>query len=326
MGALKLSCTLELGKRMYEAHFGMEDAPFRITPDMRHFYQGADRGQILSALAYAVSRGEGVVKVVGEVGSGKTMLCRALEKELPENVTTVYIANPSISADHFLNVVVAELGLTFESLDSTDKFSLLQRLQTWLLEQHEQGKKVVLFIEEAQAMPKETLEEIRLLANLETETQKLLHIILFGQPELDKRLSDYDLRPLRDRITHDFYLSPVDKADCLAYLNYRTRVAGYRGIDLFSSTTSNVILKHSDGLLRRINVLADKTLLACFAEGLKMPTIGHVKKAISDTQFGSLSDAAPRKGKTNAVIALSLLGVVLFVTLLFVLKYLKSGA
>lgn len=317
---------------MYEAHFGMEDAPFRITPDMRHFYQGADRGQILNALAYAVSRGEGVVKVVGEVGSGKTMLCRALEKELPDHVTTVYIANPSISADDFLNVVVAELGLAFEASDElsgtgqTNKFSLLQNLQTWLVAQHQQGKKVVLFIEEAQAMPKETLEEIRLLANLETETQKLLHIILFGQPELDKRLSDYDLRPLRDRITHDFYLSPVDKTDCLAYLNYRTRVAGYRGMDLFSSATSNLILKSSDGLLRRINVLADKTLLACFAEGLKMPTIGHVKKAVSDTQFGSLSDTAPRASKTNAVIALFLLGVVLFVTLAFVLKYLKSVA
>lgn len=307
---------------MYEAHFGMEDTPFRITPDMRHFYQGADRGQILNALAYAVSRGEGVVKVVGEVGSGKTMLCRALEKELPDTVTTVYIANPSISADDFLNVVVTELDLNF---GVPDKFALLQKLQIWLLEQHQQGKKVVLFIEEAQAMPKETLEEIRLLANLETETQKLLHIILFGQPELDARLSDYELRPLRDRITHDFYLSPVNKADCLAYLNYRTRVAGYRGVDLFSGQTSDVILKHSNGLLRRINVLADKTLLACFAEGLKIPTVGHVKKAVKDTQFGSLSVSSPRKAKTNAVIALSLLSVAIFVTLLCVLMYLKSG-
>ena len=173
---------------MYEDYFGLERPPFKITPDTSLFYDGGKRGDILAALVYAIHRGEGIIKVVGEVGSGKTMLCRMLQLKLPDTVEIVYIANPSVSAEDILFVIAHELSL--QVTKEASKHEVMHLLQDYLLQRHMENKQVVLFIEEAQGMPLDTLEEIRLLSNLETDENKLLQIILFGQPELDQNLAN----------------------------------------------------------------------------------------------------------------------------------------
>ena len=215
---------------MYEEYFGLKRPPFKITPDTSLFYDGGHRGDILGALVYAVQRGEGIVKVVGEVGSGKTMLCRMLQLKLPSSVEIIYIANPSVSAEDILFVIAHELNLSIEK--SASKHEVMHLLQDYLLQRHMEAKQVVLFIEEAQCMPLDTLEEIRLLSNLETDQNKLLQIILFGQPELDDNLSRQSIRQLRERITHNFNLQPLSSAEIHNYLNFRMREVGYTGPEL----------------------------------------------------------------------------------------------
>ena len=171
---------------MYQEHFGLARPPFKITPDTSLFFEGSQRGAALDALVYAISSGEGIIKVVGEVGSGKTMLCRMLEVRLSSDVDVIYVANPSLSPDNILHLIAHELHLDVS--DEMSKVSVMQKIQSHLLEKHAANRQVVLFVEEAQSMPIETLEEIRLLSNLETDENKLLKMVLFGLPELDEKL------------------------------------------------------------------------------------------------------------------------------------------
>jgi MSHA biogenesis protein MshM len=268
---------------MYLEHFGLERQPFKIIPDTSLFYKGSKRGAALEALKYAVTTGEGIVKVVGEVGSGKTMLCRMLEIELPDNVEVVYIANPSLSPDNILHVIAFELKLNVNN--DSSKLEVMQKLQNYLLEKHAQGKHVVVFVEEAQSMPTETLEEIRLLSNLETNDSKLLQIVLFGQPELDDNLRQPNIRQLKERITHSFYLDPFPPKDIYDYLNFRMRAVGYRGPDIFSHKVANKIEKKSKGLTRRINILADKALLVAYSEGGHSVVNKYIEIAAKDSDF-----------------------------------------
>ena len=249
---------------MYEEYFGLERPPFKITPDTSLFYDGGKRGDILAALVYAIHRGEGIVKVVGEVGSGKTMLCRMLQLKLPDTVEIVYIANPSVSAEDILFVIAHELSLPV--VKGSSKHEVMHMLQDYLLQRHMENKQVVLFVEEAQGMPLDTLEEIRLLSNLETDENKLLQIILFGQPELDQNLAQQSIRQLRERITHNFELEPLTRDEIHNYLNFRMREVGYTGPELINNTVAKKVEQHSAGLLRRINIIADKILLSAFAE------------------------------------------------------------
>ena len=273
---------------MYQGHFGLERPPFKITPDTSLFFEGCQRGAALEALIYAVSSGEGIIKVVGEVGSGKTMLCRMLEVRLTDKVDVVYIANPSLSPDNILHVIAHELGLDVDT--SSSKLDVMQQLQAYLLNKHARDRQVVLFVEEAQSMPIETLEEIRLLSNLETEHSKLLQMVLFGQPELDEKLAQAQIRQLKERITHSFYLDPFPPKDTLEYLNFRLRNVGYRGPDVFNQKTANAIEKYSGGLTRRINILADKALMASFSEGGHEVTIKHVRAGAIDSDFKKKPD------------------------------------
>ena len=268
---------------MYEEYFGLSRPPFKITPDTSLFYKGGNRGDILGALAYAVHRGEGIVKVVGEVGSGKTMLCRMLQLKLPKSVEIIYIANPSVSAQDILFVIAHELGLSVDK--GASKHEVMHLLQDYLLQRHMEDKQVVLFIEEAQGMPLDTLEEIRLLSNLETDQNKLLQIILFGQPELDDNLSQQSIRQLRERITHSFNLSPLTSEEIHKYLNFRMREVGYTGPELIDLNLARKIEQYSEGLLRRINIIADKILLSAFAESTHNLTSKHVLAAVNDSSF-----------------------------------------
>ena len=277
---------------MYYTHFGLAQPPFRITPDTGFFYSGGNRGPILETLMYAIGQGEGIIKVTGEVGSGKTMLCSMLQSRLPANVETVYLANPSVSPEEILHAIALELQL--KPPRDASRLEVMQMLHGHLLERHAQGKQVVMFVEESQSMPISTLEEIRLLSNLETAHAKLLQIVLFGQPELDDNLRQPHIRQLRERITHSFRLNPLKPGEIRDYLNFRLRAAGYRGPDLFSPPVINAIARATNGLTRRINLIADKALLAAFAGNTHTLTLEHVKAAVRDSEFSNDEPSRPR--------------------------------
>ena len=267
---------------LYLEHFGLREPPFRITPHTDFFFDGADRGATLDALLYAIQHEEGIVKVVGEVGSGKTLLCRVLIERLPKHVETVYLANPSFSSDEILYAVAEELKIGF----SRERAPIaLRALQDRLIASYAEGRRTVILIDEAHAMPEETLEEVRLLSNLETSRHKLLQIVLFGQPELDEVLALPDLRQLKDRITHSFRMRPLSQEEVANYLTFRMRAAGYRGPDVFAPDAIGRITRASAGLTRRINILADKALLAAFSESKHAVTAREARVAIADSEF-----------------------------------------
>jgi type II secretory pathway predicted ATPase ExeA len=268
---------------MYYAHFGLTQPPFKITPDTRLFFPGANRGEVLQALIYAIVNGEGIVKVVGEVGSGKTMLCRMLEVELPEHVDMVYLANPSVAPEHILHAIAFELKLPVSTGD--DRLRVLQTVQEYLLKKHADNRRVVVFIEEAQAMPVATLEEIRLLSNLETGQDKLLQIVLFGQPELDRTLARHDIRQLKERITYSFALTPFSTEEIHDYINSRLRASGHRAGEVFTKGAIRAITRYSRGLVRRVNIVADKAMLAAYAVNATRVLPKHVHVAARDSEF-----------------------------------------
>src|SRR5258705_12338529 len=277
---------------MYLEHFGLREAPFRITPHTEFFFSGANRGATLEALLYAITAGEGMVKVTGEVGSGKTMLSRVLMERLPETVETIYLAVPSLTRDEMLCAIANDLGIDTTGANTT---RLVRALQDKLIELHAGGRQVVALIDEAHAMPLGTLEEIRLLSNLETGTEKLLQIVLFGQPELDSHLALPHMRQLKERITHNFTLAPLPPQEISEYLRFRLRQAGYHGPDLFNAEALRIISDASEGLTRRINIFADKTLLAAFAAGTHTITADHARAAVSDTQIVMMRRNSPRR-------------------------------
>jgi MSHA biogenesis protein MshM len=265
---------------MYNRHFGLSAAPFRITPDTRRFFGGGQRAEILDTLIYAISRGEGMVKVTGEIGTGKTMLCRMLQEHLPTNVEIVYLGNPGLNSHDIIAAIAMELGLPVAA--DTPSLHLHQQLQNYLLHAHQQGRQVVVFVEEAQRMPLQTLEAIRLLSNLETGQAKLLQLVLFGQPELNQHLDKHEIRQLKDRITHSFGLTPLSAATVRDYVRFRLHGAGYTGNELFTGPAYRQLAWSSAGLIRRLHVLADKALLAAFAQGCKRVHWQHVQRAARD--------------------------------------------
>lgn len=270
---------------LYLDHFGLDEPPFRITPHTDFFFDGADRGATLDALLYAILHDEGIVKVSGEVGSGKTMLCRVLMERLPEHVEIVYLANPSLARDEMLHAVADDLGVEFSQGRIT---VALRELEEHLIDLYAEGRRVVILIDEAHAMPEDTLEQVRLLSNLESNRHKLLQIVLFGQPELDAVLNKPSMRQLKDRITHSFRMRPLSEDEIGKYLTFRMRAAGYRGPDVFSPRAIAMIAKAASGLTRRVNILADKSLLAAFTESKHAVTARQTRTAIRDSEFGRL--------------------------------------
>ena len=275
---------------MYLTHFGLNEAPFRITPHTEFFFSGANRGATLEALLYAITHDEGIVKVTGEVGSGKTMLCRVLVERLPKSVETIYLANPSLSRDEILHVLAADLQIESRGERVT---IMLRALQERLIKLYAAGRRVVVLIDEAHAMPIETLEEVRLLSNLESNRHKLLQIVLFGQPELDEHLAAPNMRQLKERITHSFRLEPLVRSDVVSYIDFRMRAAGYRGPNVFAPAALKMIARISEGLTRRINILSDKSLLAAFADSTHQVGAKHARAAVRDSEFGGRRWSAP---------------------------------
>ena len=270
---------------LYLEHFGLAEPPFRITPHTDFFFDGADRGATLDALIYAILHDEGIVKVSGEVGSGKTMLCRVLMERLPPHVETIYLATPSLARDEILHAIADDLELRLTHERTT---VALRELQEHLIRLYGAGRRVVVLIDEAHVMPEETLEQVRLLSNLESNRHKLMQLVLFGQPELDATLAKPSLRQLRDRITHAFRMRPLSEPEVAKYVSFRMRAAGYRGPDVFALGALVRVARASGGLTRRINILADKSLLAAFTQNVHAVTERHVRAAIADSEFARL--------------------------------------
>lgn len=270
---------------LYLEHFGLSESPFRITPHTDFFFDGADRGATLEALLYAILHDEGIVKVSGEVGSGKTMLCRVLMERVPAHVETIYLATPSLARDEILHAIADELDLKLP--DDARITVVLRELQEQLIRLYAAGRRVVVLIDEAHVMPDETLEQVRLLSNLESNRHKLLQIVLFGQPELDATVAKPSLRQLRDRITNSFRMRPLSEAEVAKYISFRMRAAGYRGPEVFSERAIKLIARASSGLTRRINILADKSLLATYTGSSHAVSDRQVRAAIADSEFAA---------------------------------------
>lgn len=274
---------------LYLKHFDLEKSPFQITPDIDFFFSGSQRGGMLTALLHVACHEEGIVTAVAEVGSGKTLLARLMLSRLPEDISTVYLANPCFSRDEIISAISRDLGLTSQTGSTEEN---LAQLHQELLRRHALGQRVLLVIDEAHAMPPESLEEVRLLSNLETDRHKLVNIMLFGQPELDTLLQDRRLRQVRDRVIHRFELPPLPKDEAIAYIDHRLRIAGWRGGRLFTAGALGHLLKASQGRARRINLLADKSLLAAYAEGARQVEKRHVKAACGELHADPVAPGA----------------------------------
>ncbi|TDT36981.1 MSHA biogenesis protein MshM [Halospina denitrificans] len=266
---------------MYLSFFGLNEAPFSLTPNTRYFLRAESHAQALELLLVALREQEGFIKVSGEVGTGKTLLCRLLLNQLPEEVKTAYLPNPQLTPTGLFQALADELGLSLPDAENTHR--ALSALQRHLIDTAADGYSVVLVIDEAQAMPEETLEALRLLTNLETESRKLIQVVLFGQPELDVLLDQDSLRQLKQRITFQCRLSTLDRAAVDAYLQHRLAQAGFNGGRLFRPGAVRLIAKSSRGTPRLINILAHKALIAAYGQGAREITRSHAKQAIRDT-------------------------------------------
>ena len=267
---------------MYLYHFGLRELPFTLTPNTS-FYLGLEpHNEALEVLLTALKTGEGFIKVVGEVGTGKTLMCRKLLNEIPEHFVTAYIPNPFLKPDELRRAVAVELGVKQAQRMSVQL--LTQRIQQRLLELHSQGHSVVLILDEAQALPAESLEALRLFTNLETETRKLLQVVLFAQPELDERLAEKAFRQLKQRITFSYKLRAMNTLEVEHYIQHRLQVAGYKGASLFSHDIAKKLAKVSKGIPRLVNILCHKMLMLGYGEGSYQLTKKHLFQAIQDTE------------------------------------------
>lgn len=267
---------------MYQSHFGLQEAPFALTPNTRYFLRAPSHAEALELLLVALRQREGFIKVTGEVGTGKTLLCRLLLNELDKTACTAYLPNPNLPPDTLYEAVAEELGVDVTGCANVHQIlkALNQRLIALALE----NRPAVLVIDEAQAMPEQTIEALRLLTNLETESTRLLQIVLFGQPELDVVLAKDSLRQLRQRITFQTRLQPLSREAVCQYLRHRLARAGYNGADLFTASALKMIWRASGGIPRLVNVLAHKSLLAAWGQGDQLVRRKHALMAITDTE------------------------------------------
>ncbi|MGB5672336.1 MAG: AAA family ATPase [Sedimenticolaceae bacterium] len=269
---------------MYLDFFGLAEAPFSLTPDTAFYYSNPSHQEALNTLLVALQMGEGFIKVTGEVGTGKTLLCRKLLRELAEDddVLTAYIPNPALTPPALRFSLADELGINYHR--NMGQHRVLQMINDRLVEEKAAGRRVVLIVDEAQALPEDCLEAVRLLTNLETEKSKLVQVVLFGQPELDAHLDRPSVRQLRQRITFSHRLTSMDVKAVSGYLVHRLAVAGYRGPRLFDAPLVREMFRACNGVPRLINIVAHKCLLASYGEGRVGISRRHLRRAIADTE------------------------------------------
>lgn len=288
---------------MYLEHFGLREAPFSLTPDTSFFFACTSYQEALNTLLVAARNGEGFIKITGEVGNGKTLLCRKFLSTLNQGrqsttligtqdqaagaasaapyFVTAYIPNPYLEPRSLLQELAAEFRVTLE--EGADQHQLLKALTQALLECAHNGQRALVCLDEAQAMPLESLEVLRLLTNLETEKRKLLQVVLFGQPELDDHLRHHSVRQLRQRISFQYDLRGLTRDELDLYLRHRLAVAGLAGETLFSRSAVNKLHRVSGGTPRLVNIIAHKALMLAFSEGRQMVTPEQIRDAAADT-------------------------------------------
>jgi MSHA biogenesis protein MshM len=266
---------------MYSAHFGLRELPFGITPDTSYFFGSPHSQEALNTLLVAARNGEGFIKITGEVGTGKTLLCRKFMGTLGDGFVTAYIPNPYLEPRTLMLALADELEITLEK--DVDQHQLLKSINYRLLQLARHGKRVLLCLDEAQAIPVESLEALRLLTNLETEKRKLLQIVLFGQPELNRKLELDSIRQLAQRITFHYHLGPLTRDDLEYYVAHRLRVAGFTGARLFTRAAVSRLYRGSGGIPRLANILAHKALMLSYGQGKQQVTHAHVAAAMRDT-------------------------------------------
>jgi MSHA biogenesis protein MshM len=272
---------------MYLEHFKFKELPFGLTPNIGFFCQLKGHQEALNVLLFSIRSGEGFIKIIGEVGSGKTLLCRKLLNSLEEEYFTAYIPNPDLQPIELRKALAQELHI--DITDINDPHELLTLINKRLLELHREEKKVVLLLDEAQALPLESLEALRLLTNLETEKTKLLQVILFGQPELDEHLNQRQFRQLKQRISFSYYLPLLDRNDLDMYLFHRLAVAGHTLGSLFTKKSRDILYRASNGVPRIVNILCHKALMVAFGKGEEQVSHKTMRMAIRDTEISAVS-------------------------------------
>ncbi|MBC7500956.1 MAG: AAA family ATPase [Herminiimonas sp.] len=292
---------------MYESHFGLRELPFGITPDTSFFFACSNYQQALNTLLVATGNGEGFIKITGEVGTGKTLLCRKFMATLDDSFVTAYIPNPYLEPRTLMLALADELEISFDK--DIDQHQLLKAINHRLLILARDGKRVVLCLDEAQAIPIESLEALRLLTNLETEKRKLLQIVLFGQPELNRNLEQNHIRQLSQRITFHYNLEPLSRDDLEYYVSHRLNVAGYSGSRLFGRGALRGLGSASGGIPRLVNILAHKALMLAYGEGKQQVSQRHVRAAAKDTVgIGNRFAALYLLAGVTAIVAGSVIG------------------
>nr|WP_136251348.1 AAA family ATPase [Ningiella ruwaisensis] len=276
---------------MYLYHFGLRELPFTLTPNTQFFFGLPSHKEAINVLRTALASGEGFIKVTGEVGTGKTLICRKLLNELDQSYVSAYIPNPYLSPSELRKAVAAELNV--ELSESGDQQEFTQRIQKRLIEIRKQNKSAVLIIDESQALPDESIEALRLMTNLETESQKLMQVVLFGQPELNDKIAQPKLRQLRQRITFSYNLQQMNTDQILQYTRHRLRVAGHKDGELFNLATCQSLQIASKGTPRIVNILCHKALMLAYGEGERQVNQAHIEYAARDTEAAF---AVPKAG------------------------------
>lgn len=284
---------------MYLSHFGLKEFPFSITPDTDFYFASQSYQEALNTLLIAVSSGEGFIKITGEVGTGKTLLCRKLMNSLSANYLGVhyqlaYIPNPYLEPRSLLMMLASELGIHVAGMHS--QHELLNALNLGLLDFAQKNVRVVVCLDEVQAMPTETLEALRLLSNLETEKRKLLQVVIFGQPELEEKLNHPSIRQLKQRISFEYQLGRLTRDELQFYLSHRMHIAGYIGSRVFTPAALRLLYTRSRGIPRLVNILAHKALLAAYGKGQAEVGVHELAAAVADTRA-----AAGYYGQPNGV-------------------------
>lgn len=266
---------------MYLDYYGLSEAPFDITPNPRFLFYSAKHREAINHLLYGIRERKGFVQLTGEVGAGKTTLCRAMLEQLDGHYATALILNPVMSPDELMKAVAIEFGLPVNGLDRLDTLAVINQ---FLLQQVERGKESVLIIDEAQDLTDELLEQVRLLSNLETDNRKLLQIVLLGQPELRERLNNPRLRQLRQRITVRYHLLPLRRAEMNQYIQHRLEVSGAKGAPYFTQPALWRVYGYSKGIPRLVNAVCDKALLAGFVQQQERINFGMIGRALRELE------------------------------------------
>ncbi len=266
---------------MYLEYYNLTEPPFTITPNPRFLFYSDKHREAFNHLLYGIRERKGFVQLTGEVGAGKTTLCRALLEQLGDNFSTAVILNPALDADVLIKAIAMEFGL---EVKGADRFEATLIINDFLLRQMSEGRETVLIIDEAQDLTNELLEQVRLLSNLETDDRKLLQIVLMGQPELRDRLNDHGLRQLRQRITVRYHLNPLRRTEVAQYVHHRLQVSGAKGAPYFTQPAFWRIFRYSKGIPRLVNAVCDKALLAGFVEQKEKIDFRLVGRAIRELE------------------------------------------